>query len=122
MQREGVDALKRMAQMAKNRLRNKVKDNDNKKLKNKSCFRVLYGSSVDIKSKIISREDLKLYEKVKAILNEDKDIFNPISRLIDHKVYNKLETNAKERYLFDIVDKYKKYKEMYEEEKHKCIV
>ena len=122
MQREGVDALKRMAQMAKNRLRNKVKDNDNKKLKNKSCFRVLYGSSVDIKSKIISREDLNLYEKVKAILNEDKDIFNPISRLIDHKVYNKLETNAKERYLFDIVDKYKKYKEMYEEEKHKCIV
>ena len=122
MQREGVDALKRMAQMAKNRLRNKVREIDNKKCKNKSCFKVLYGGAVDIKSKIISRDDLKLYEKVKAILNEDNDVFNPIARLIDHKIYNKLETGAKERYLFEIVDKYKKYKEMYEEEKHKCIV
>lgn len=118
----GLDALKRMAQMAKNRLRNKVKENDNKLSGGKSNFKVIYSKSIDIKSKIITKEDLKLYEKIKQMLDEDQDIVNPISRLIDYKVYNKMDSYSQEKYLFDIVNKYKVYKIKYSEEKAKQII
>ncbi len=122
MQKQGIDALKRMAQMAKNRLRNKVNEMDNKNVKGRGNFRILYGCNIDIKSKIIIQDDIKLYEKVKAMLDENLDIINPISRLIDYKVYNKLDERLKERYIFELVDKYKKYREKYEQEKLKEIV
>lgn len=122
MQKQGIDALKRMAQMAKNRLRNKVTEKENKGVKSGGKFKVLYGDGVDVKSKIITREDMKLYGKVKAMLDENMDVTNPISRLIDYKVFNKLDSESKERYIFDLVDKYKKYKEKYNEEKKKEVV
>ena len=120
--RDGLDALKRMAQMAKNRLRNKVQENDNKTSKGRTNFKVIYTKSLDIKSKIISKEDSKLYQKVSEMLEENCDISNPIARLIDYKVYNKLEDSAKERYLFDLVNKYNLYKTKYEQEKSKQII
>lgn len=122
MQKSGIDALKRMAQMAKNRLRSKVNENENKSIKSRGSFKILFGNGIDVKSKIITKEDMKLYEKVKALLDENEDVFNPIARLIDYKVYNKLLDDAKERYLFDLVNKYKHYKEKYEEEKQREIV
>ena len=76
MQKTGYDALKRMAQMAKNRLRNKVNENDNKYIKNKGNFRILYGSEIDVKSKIITKDDAKLYEKVKSLLDTVPVIVN----------------------------------------------
>lgn len=122
MQKSGIDALKRMAQMAKNRLRNKVNEKENKNIKNKGSFKIIYGESMDIKCKIITKEDVKLYEKVKNMLDENFDIINPIAKLIDYKTYNKLDTLSQERYLLDLVDKYKKYKEKYLQEKMKEIV
>jgi len=114
--REGIDALKRMAQMAKNRLRNKVNENENKMIKKRGGFIILQAGNMDIKSKIITKEDNKLYERVVSILDEG-DVFNPIARLMDLKLYSKLDEQSKERYLFELVDKFKKYKERYEKEK-----
>lgn len=122
MQRDGIDSLKRMAQMAKNRLRNKVREHDLKEANGRSDFKVIFGRDVDIKSKIITKEDVKLYGKIKEMLDADEDVYNPIARLIDYKVYNKMDDLAKERYLFDMVNKYKLYKEKYEEEKLKGII
>lgn len=122
MQKQGIDALKRMAQMAKSRLRNKAVECENKRVKQTGKFKIIYGESVDIKSKIISKEDLKLYEKVKAMLQENADVVDPIARLIDYKTYNKMDGLCRERYLLNLVDKYKKYKEKYEEEKLKQII
>jgi len=122
MQKQGIDALKRMALAAKNRLRNKVKENDNKVFFKKNGFRVLFGESVEIKSKLITKEDDKFYKKVKEILNENIDVIDPISRLIDYKIYNKLDNRAKERYFFDLVDKYKKYRNKYQEEKYMEVI
>lgn len=122
MQKQGLDALKRMAQMAKNRLRNKVRENDNKALLKRDRFNVLFGESVDIKSKIISTEDAKFYNKVKCMLDENQDVVNPLSKLIDYKVYNKLSDQAKERYLFELVGKYKIYKAKYYDEHIKEVI
>ncbi len=120
MERQGIDALKRMAQMAKSRLRKKVNETENKKAG--KYFKIIYSESVDIKSKIITRDDAKLYQRVKDMLDKDEDITNPISRLIDYKTFNGLDGFGKERYLFDLVEKYKKYKQKYAEEKLKQIV
>ena len=114
--REGIDALKRMAQMAKNRLRNKVNEKENKLAKGRGGYIILQRYGMDIKSKIITKEDNNLYEKIVGILNEG-DVFNPLARLIDSRIYNKLDEMAKERYLFELVDKYKRYKEKYERER-----
>lgn len=122
MQKQGIDALKRMAQMAKNRLRNKVKENNNRQLKKNDSYKVLFGEIVDIKSKIITKEDYNLYNKVKQMLSSDEDIFNPLARLIDYKVYNKLMPLAQERYILNLVDKYKTYKAKFEQEKLSQIV
>lgn len=121
MQKEGMDALKRMAQMAKNRLRNKVMEKENKAVKNRSNFKIICGCGVDIKCKIITKDDVKLYAKVKALLEENIDITNPISRLIDYKMFNKMDELAQERYLFDLVEKFKRYKEKYIIEKQAQI-
>lgn len=122
MQKEGYDALKRMAMLAKNRLRNKVRENDNKSLKKSDRFKVLFGEGVDIKCKIITKEDEKLYAKVKQMLDENQDVANPIAKLIDYKVFNRLDDNAKERYLFELINKYKLYKDRYIDTKIKEII
>lgn len=122
MQKQGLDALKRMAQMAKNRLRNKVRENDNKTLLKSDKFKVLFGEGVEIKSRIITKDDAKFYSKVKQMLDENEDVTNPISRLIDYKIYNKLDDEAKERYLFNLVEKYKEYKIKYYDEQEKQII
>ena len=120
MQKNGINALKRMAQMAKSRLRNKVVETENKYSK-KGKFKMIFGEGVDYKCKIITKDDLKLYEKVKTILDENIDVVNPISKLIDYKTYNKMDAQTQERYLFDLVDKYKRYKEKYISEKQQIV-
>ncbi|MCI5823509.1 MAG: hypothetical protein MRZ90_01080 [Candidatus Gastranaerophilales bacterium] len=122
MQKQGIDALKRMALMAKNRLRNKVRENDNKTLQKGDRFKVLFGEGVDIKSKIITKEDAKLYGKVKQMLDENEDVVNPLAKLIDYKIYNKLNDTEKERYLLVLVNKYKQYKIKYYDERIKQVI
>lgn len=122
MQKQGIDALKKMALMAKNRLRNKVRENDNKTLQKGDRFKVLFGEGVDIKSKIITKEDAKLYGKVKQMLDENEDIVNPLAKLIDYKIFNKLNDSEKERYLLVLVNKYKQYKIKYYDERIKEVI
>ena len=122
MQKQGLDALKKMALMAKNRLRNKVRENDNKALQKGDRFKVLFGEGVDIKSKIITKEDAKLYGKVKQRLDENEDIVNPLAKLIDYKIFNKLNDSEKERYLLVLVNKYKQYKIKYYDERIKEVI
>ncbi|MCI7003641.1 MAG: hypothetical protein MR904_04795 [Clostridia bacterium] len=122
MQKQGLDALKKMALMAKNRLRNKVRENDNKTLQKGDRFKVLFGEGVDIKSKIITKEDAKLYGKVKQMLDENEDIVNPLAKLIDYKIFNKLNDSEKERYLLVLVNKYKQYKIKYYDERIKEVI
>ena len=100
--------LKTLAQQAKNRLRGKTTDERNLKL--------LQGGCVQFKRVLINnKEDEILYNKVKNIL-QDESIFNPIAKLIDFKYYNSLPNNLREKYFFDIVDKFYMFKEQIEKE------
>ena len=60
---------------------------------------MIFGDGVDIKSKIITKDDAKLYTKIKNMLDEDCDVMNPLARLIDYKVYNKLDKKREQKKL-----------------------
>lgn len=84
------DILKTLALRAKNRMINKnLRDTYN-------------GSSV----KIIDNQDVKFMEKVKELVLNEQDLHNPISKLMDEKVLMNLDARARERYLFETIDKY----------------
>jgi hypothetical protein len=52
----------------------------------------------------------KLEDKVKSLLNTDPDTPYPIDKLIYYKVFNKLDSSAKERYILQLSNDYVKIK------------
>jgi len=88
-----------LAKQAKNRMRNYSKD--------KSIFEnIQYINSYN-------EQDQILYKKICKMLDEDRIIINPIKELIDKKYYDSLSLEAKQKYIFDLSDKYKEMKERY---------
>ena len=58
----------------------------------------------------------ELYEKVCKLLERDEIVINPIKELVDYKHYNTLSLEAKQKYIFDLSEKYKSMKIRYEKE------
>ena len=56
----------------------------------------------------------ELYERVCKILSRDEIVINPIQELVDHKYYNSLSLESKQKYIFDLSEKYKQMKARYE--------
>ncbi len=65
-----------------------------------------------------SEQDEALYKKICKLLEEDRIIINPINELVDKKYYNTLSIEGKQRYIFDLSDKYKQMKERYYKERN----
>ena len=82
-------------------------------------FRVYCNNSENIKNVIISsKEDELMYKKVVGLLQKDEEI-NVVSYLIDKKYFNSLSEQAKQRYFLTTLDKYRKFKQRYQEEQQK---
>lgn len=107
------DALKRLARQAKNRLSKR------NYLNGKGELKVINGGYLaDYKLVLLSgKDDEKLYCKVKEMLSENEDTANPIGRLVDKTKFSSLSLCEQERYIFNLVDKYKKMKQRFEQEK-----
>ena len=106
------DALKRLARQAKCRLgkRNYI---------GKGELKVVGGAYLaDYKLVLISnKEDEKFYLKVKSILSENEDIINPLGKLVDKVKFSSLSEMDKERYIFNLAEKYRAMRERFIEEK-----
>ena len=99
------NALKRLAEQAKCRLRgidihnHEPPDDSNQK------FKI-----------IDKRQDEIFYEKVCAMLTENEDIMNPIVTLIDKNLYDNMQETSRQKYFFDVLEKYWECKERFERE------
>lgn len=107
------DALKRLARQAKNRLsnRNYFNGKGEYKVVNDNYF-------ADYKLVLLSaKDDEKLYNKVREMLSENEDAINPIGKLVDKTKFSSLSEMDKERYIFNLADKYKSMRERFQREK-----
>lgn len=64
----------------------------------------------------LSEKEQNLYERVCRILSSETIVINPIKELIDNKYYNSLSLEGKQKYIFDLSEKYKEMKLRYEQE------
>ena len=101
------NALKLLAQKAKKRLTSAGKTVNLAADKNTAYL------SASNYAVVANTQDLKedpLYEKIKKLL-EKEDVLNPIAELTDKKVFEKLSSIEKERYVIDISKRFNKIKE-----------
>ncbi len=66
-----------------------------------------------------AKEDEEFFKKVCAILDEDEDPTNPIGRLIDHDIYDKMDAMGKQKYVLYLSKKYREMCERYRMERIK---
>ena len=59
----------------------------------------------------------ELYERVCKLLDKQEVVINPIKELVDYKYYNSLSIEAKQKYIFELSEKYKIMKLRYERER-----
>lgn len=64
-------------------------------------------------------KEQELYDRVCKLLNSDEIVINPIQELIDHKYYSTLTLEAKQKYVFELSEKYKEMKLKYIKEQEK---
>ena len=92
-----------MARDAKSRMRNYNRE--------KSVFEQLPYAKIGL-----SEKEQNLYERVCRILDSNTIVINPIKELVDNKYYNTLSLEGKQKYIFDLSEKYKEMKVRYERE------
>lgn len=56
----------------------------------------------------------ELYERVCKLMEREDIVINPIQELVDRKYYNTLTLDAKQKYIFELSEKYKEMKSRYE--------
>lgn len=72
-------------------------------------------TSIELGSRV-ALEEAELYEKVVEILTSTDIITNPIGMLVDHDIYDKMDTESKQKYILDLSKKFCNLKERYYKE------
>lgn len=90
--------LKQLAKTAKNRMKNGYVIDDSH-------------SKSTIPS--IEKEEKRVYAKIIEMQNQNKTVFNPLGRLVEHEIYDKLDNIQKERYVLSLSNTYLKMLDKY---------
>ena len=127
MAKKDMNELKKRALLAKQRMKmgyweQMMKDRD-KLLSEASTFeaqklvsdyqREKYNREFNITINKSASKDEQLYEKVRDILDSEELVMNPIARLIDRSVYDKMDNEAKHLYILELSAKFRELKDRY---------
>lgn len=107
MSKKGNSELKKLAQSAKNRMKNGYWQGGGESLPR----------PVREEGTIGYAEEEELYAKVREMLNADECVIDPIGRLIDKEAYAAMSSTARMRYVLELSKIYGKLKERYYREK-----
>ncbi len=124
---DSAKTLKDYAKEAKKRLKSsfwqeyksKVKTESTKAEEigaNKSKVVEYYQSKAAVTIRGVNVEDEKFYQDVKSILIKYGDVSDALGRLTDKDKFNSLSYDAKQRYMLELSEKYRKAKERYYKE------
>lgn len=108
--------LKMLAQKAKKRLSTAGQNLPKENTHEKSTFAYLSQGTYAIVASKQSIEDDPLFEKTKKLL-EQENICNPLAKLTDYEVFDKLSQTEKEKYIIDISKRYNEIKEYFSKNK-----
>ena len=98
--------LHNLAREAKLRIKNGYMFNSEESSKTKILSEIdtaIDGSLNDYNENI---KDGIFYKKVKAMLSENIDVYNPLGKLIEREIFDKLKFNERERYILKLSSKY----------------
>lgn len=96
------EVLKALALKAKNRMIHKKEESS-------------VDSDIDVK--VISDNDDLFFSKVRALLEDDADIINPMKYLMDESLMLRMDARGREKYLLDTIEKYHRFRKRLESEK-----
>ena len=68
-----------------------------------------------------AERDERIYGKVRDMLDKDEDVTDPIGRLVDRDVFDKLDADNRQRYILELSAKFRELKERYYKEKSKYV-
>lgn len=75
------------------------------------------GRNAEISTVATSGADEKMYKKVCEILSGDEVTLNPIGQLIERNVYDNLDSAGRQRYIFELSEKFRQLQERYYRER-----